>query len=539
MYLVSVEQMKSLEKLADETGLTYAQMMENAGAGLAMVIENEFGDIKEEYSIVGVAGSGNNGGDTLIALQKLANNGWQVRALVHKRIIKNDPLCQALVSNGGLVLPFSNESITEAVKGQIILLDGLIGTGFTMPFREDLKALFRHLKERIEEYANQVITIAVDCPSGMDCINGTFDPDGIPADLTVCMAAVKRGQIDPRAWDRCGEVVVVPIGLEEIMPQWSDNLPEVLTPEIVSQMLPPRKIDGHKGTFGTAMIVGGSINFTGAPLLAGEAAVRSGAGLVQMCLPARLHPIVAGQLPDAIWLLLPDDNGCISRGAAKLIEKNLERADAMLMGPGMGLDTETARFVENFLKRTDSSLDSMGFNSGKAKPASKGSLPLPLIIDADGLKLLATIKEWWNFLPPDTILTPHPGEMSILTGSTVPEIQAQRLENASEYAQKWNCIVVLKGAGTVIASPDGKTAILPVATSALAHAGSGDVLAGVILGLRAQGIEAYSAACAGVWAHTEAGFVAAENLGHTASVLASDIPAYLGSAFNQVWEADR
>lgn len=539
MYLVSVEQMKSLEKLADETGLTYAQMMENAGTGLAQVIESEFGDFKEEYSIVGLAGSGNNGGDTLIALQKLASIGWQVQALVYKRSVKTDPFCQVLTADGGKVNHLTNESITEAVKGQIILLDGLIGTGFTPPFRDELKAYLRHLNTRIEENTDSTITVAVDCPSGMDCEDGNFDPDGIPADMTVCMAAVKRGQLVPLAWQRCGEVVVVPIGLEEIMPQWSDNLPVVLTPEIVSNMLPPRKIDGHKGVFGTAMVVGGSINYTGAPLLAGQAAARSGAGLVQMCIPARLHPILAGHFPDAVWLLLPDDNGCITRGAGRLIEKQFEKAIAMLIGPGIGQDSETARFFENLLKRTDSSAEPMGFTSGRTQQKNQDNLSIPLVIDADGLKLLAAVKDWWKLLPVDTILTPHPGEMSILTGLDVKEIQEQRLEIAAESAQKWNCMVVLKGAGTVIASPDGKTAILPIATSALAHAGSGDVLAGIILGLRAQGMDAYFAACAGVWAHAEAGQIAAEEEGHTASLLASDISAYLGLAFNQVWDTDR
>lgn len=538
MYLVSVEQMKSLEKLADETGLTYAQMMENAGCGLAQVIESEFGDIKEEYSIVGLVGSGNNGGDTLIALKKLAADNWHVRALILKRSVKSDPLCQELLATGGQILPFTTESITEAVTGQIILLDGLIGTGFTPPFRDDLKVLFRHLSAQIEQNTDLLITIAVDCPSGMDCLTGNFDPDGLPADMTVCMAAVKRGQLNPRAWKRCGEVVVIPIGLEEIMPQWSDNLPIVLTPEIISKMLPARKIDGHKGSFGTALVIGGSINYIGAPLLAGEGAARSGAGLVQMCIPARLHPVLAGQFPDATWLLLPDDNGCIARGAGKLIEKQLEKASAMLIGPGLGLESETTRFFENLLKGADNATESMGFTSGRTQPKSRGNLSIPLVIDADGLKLLAAINDWSKLLPVDTILTPHPGEMTILTGLPIEEIQAQRVEIAGEYAQKWNCIVVLKGAGTVIASPTGKTAILPDASSALSHAGTGDVLAGIILGLRAQGMDAFSAACAGVWSHYEAGRLASDVEGHTASVLASDIPVYLGLAFNQVWNID-
>ncbi len=538
MYLVTVEQMKSLEKLADETGLSYAQMMENAGSGLAQIIEREFGDLKDEYTVVGLAGSGNNGGDTLIALQQLAGNGWQVKGLVYKRTVKSDPLCQSLASAGGLVETFSAETITAALQGQVILLDGMIGTGFTPPFREDLKALFRHLNGWIAEHEQEVITVAVDCPSGMDCVSGDFDPDSLPADLTVCMAAVKHGQLNPRAWQHCGEILVVSIGLEEIMPQWNRTLPQMLTPEGVNAMLAPRALDGHKGTFGTALVVGGSSNYTGAPLLAGMAAARSGAGLVRMCIPAKLHPILAGQFADAIWLLLPDDNGSIAKEAARLLEKSLDKAAAMLVGPGIGQDPETARFVENLLKGSRGGEEQMGFSTGRAKQPGKGNLSLPLVIDADGLKLLAGIKDWWALLPQNTILTPHPGEMSILTGLPVEQIQANRLEAAGEFAQKWNCVVALKGAGTVVASPDGRIAILPVASSALSHAGSGDVLAGIILGLRAQGMEAFSAACAGVWAHAEAAVIAAEEAGHSASVLASDIPAYLGSAFNQVWDGD-
>jgi NAD(P)H-hydrate epimerase len=293
--------------------------------------------------------------------------------------------------------------------------------------------------------------------------------------------------------------------------------------------LPDRPLDSHKGTFGTALIAAGSVNYTGAAVLAGEAAYRAGAGLVQLAIPASIHAAIAGEFPEATWVLLPHSTGVIASGAAEVLAKNFERATALLIGPGLGSESTTREFIENILTGESASakrksMVRIGFVHEETKSANevKSDLP-PLIIDADGLRLLAQIKDWHAKLPAPAILTPHPGEMSGLTDLSKEEIQEDRQSVAARFAKEWGHIVVLKGAFTVIASPDGRTTVIPVASPALARAGTGDVLAGLIVGLRAQGLDAYDAAVVGAWIHAQAGLYAADDLGTNTSVMAGDV----------------
>ncbi|TLN07104.1 NAD(P)H-hydrate dehydratase, partial [bacterium] len=241
--------------------------------------------------------------------------------------------------------------------------------------------------------------------------------------------------------------------------------------------------------------------------------------------PAPLHLALAGQFPEATWLLLPHEMGMIAESAAELLRKNLERVTALLVGPGLGSEDTTAAFIAQLLSGEQSAHQaaSLGFlTQAEAAPAEKVALP-PLVVDADGLRLMARVKNWWKYLPAGSVLTPHPGEMSALSGLTVEQIQADRLGIARQYAHEWKTTIILKGALSVIAVPDGRAFIIPVATAALAKAGSGDVLAGLEAGLLAQGRPALEAAVAGAWIHAQAGLEAAEGLGVTASVLASDV----------------
>jgi NAD(P)H-hydrate epimerase len=206
--------------------------------------------------------------------------------------------------------------------------------------------------------------------------------------------------------------------------------------------------------------------------------------------------------------------------------KNLERATALLIGPGLGLEDTTRDFIAGLLDGASEkpAHGRMGFvqNPGSKTDPKPVSLP-PLVFDADGLKLLAKLPDWPKLLPAPAILTPHPGEMSVLTGLATDEIQKDRLTVARKFAQEWGHVVVLKGAFTVIAAPDGRTTTVPVATPALARAGTGDVLAGLITGLRAQGVDAYNAARAGAWIHAQAGLTAAGFQGSTTAVMAGDV----------------
>jgi len=249
--------------------------------------------------------------------------------------------------------------------------------------------------------------------------------------------------------------------------------------------------------------------------------------LVTLAVPAPLHTALAGQFPEATWVLLPHEIGVIAASAVEVLRSNLDRATALLVGPGLGVEETTREFIENLLKGAGTAKAAhgrMGFVQarGARKAPDLAALP-PLVFDADGLKLLAQLPDWQKLLPAHSILTPHPGEMSVLTRLETDEIQADRLAVARRFAQDWRQVVVLKGAFTVIAGPDGRTTTIPVATAALARAGTGDVLAGLIVGLRAQGMEAYDAARLGAWIHAQAGLLAEQALGDSAAVLAGDV----------------
>jgi NAD(P)H-hydrate epimerase len=339
---------------------------------------------------------------------------------------------------------------------------------------------------------------------------------------------VKQGLLKLPAFELLGDLKVVGIGLPEDgagLETWQAVRRSVPVAQHVRQIMPQRPADAHKGTFGTAFIVAGSVNYTGAALLAGQAAYRIGAGLVTLAVPAPLHIALAGHFPEATWLLLPHEMGVIAAGAVEILREDLPRATAMLVGPGLGLEDATKDFVARLIgQNTRQRGGGIGFvrqSKEDARP-EQASLP-PLVIDADGLKLLARIPDWAAHLPAPAVLTPHPGEMSIMTGLSKDEIQADRLGVAGRFSREWGHVVVLKGAFTVVAAPDGQVAVIPVATAALARAGTGDVLAGLIAGLRAQGVEAFPSAMAAAWIHAQAGLRAAEAYGNSASVLAGDV----------------
>jgi len=527
MKLVTVSQMQAIEREADAYGLTYDQMMENAGQGLADAILEIFSDEDTDLGAVGLVGPGNNGGDTLVALTALAEAGWKAHAYLVKR--KKDELVKRLTEAGGEIITGDSafEKLAEALETADVLLDGILGTGIKLPLKKDIAEALTQVNDILDGLGQAPLIVAVDCPSGLDCDSGEVAEETIPAHITITMAAVKQGLAKLPAFEYVGELQVVDIGLPDELKALNDVHTEVAEEELIASLLPERPLDSHKGTYGTALIVAGSVNYTGAAVLAGEAAYRAGAGLVTLAVPASLHTALASQFPEATWVLLPHEMGVISEHAADPLAKKLERATAMLIGPGLGTAETTKLFFENFIAgkmMQKKSAARIGFlhGEGKASDEKNGTLP-PLVIDADGLNLLAKIKDWHMTLPAQAILTPHPGEMSTLTGLPKEEIQENRQAIASKYAKEWGHVVVLKGAFTVIASSDDRMTVIPVASPALARAGAGDVLAGIIVGLRAQGLDAYDAAVAGAWIHAQAGLYASDDLGTTASVMASDV----------------
>lgn len=499
--LVSVQEMIVIEKAAAAAGHSYARMLEQAGQSLAeaMLAYSQEG-AKRVLALVGL---GNNGGDALVALAELAQRGWKATAFLAGD--RDDVYAQRLREEGGKIYNSAIDTdfakLAKLICKQDVLLDGLLGTGIQLPLRQPAAQLLAAVGDALALCEDPPLVVAVDCPSGLNVENGEFAPQTLAADVTVCMAAVKAGMLTLPAFALLGELVLGDIGLADDLAEWSAIRRQVVDEDMVYAALPARPLDAHKGTFGAALIVAGARNYSGAPLLAAEAAYRVGAGLVTVATPEPVRLVIAGQLPEATWLPLQDEDGWIAADAAMILSPAAGKANAMLLGPGFGLQDCTATFIERLLKE---------------------NLP-HLVVDADGLKLLGQIKEWPSKLPQNSVLTPHPGEMASLTGLEIGDIQSKRMETAERFAAEWQQIVVLKGAFTVVASPDGHSAVIPAATPALATAGTGDVLAGMITGLRAQGMAAFEAAYAGAWLHAQAGMQAAERLGGVAGVLAGDL----------------
>jgi NAD(P)H-hydrate epimerase len=425
-------------------------------------------------------------------------------------------------------------NLDEELEKATVMLDGLLGTGFEMPLKPDLAGLLTHIGSK------QVLPhiVAVDCPSAINCDTGEAAPEVLSAEVTVCMAAVKKGLLQFPAYKYAGQLVVVDLGFSDELPAWKGVRDEVITEGLAAQWLPDRPLDGHKGTFGSTVLAVGSVNYTGAALLAGRAALRSGVGLVKMAVPGSLHSALAGHLPEATWLLLPYEMGVISANAVEVLIKEFGKAGSLLVGCGWGREETTAEFLRNLLteKTTRLSKPAIGFinNSTREKEISSDTHLPPIVIDADGLRLLAGMNEWKKYLTTKMVLTPHPGELAELCGLSVEEIQKNRLETARRLALEWGVVLVLKGALTIIASPSGELRVVPVATTALSHGGTGDVLAGLIAGLLGQGMPPMEAAGLGCYLHAQAGLVAEEWIGYAGVVTAGDVVDAIGEAFQHL-----
>mgnify|MGYP002348390962 CR=1 FL=1 len=527
--------MNAIEKEANAAGLGYDRMMQNAGFSLAEIVMGRYGDSPNKQ-VLGMIGPGNNGGDTLIALAIMQRAGWNAIALLAMEHGKNDPLIETVAEQGGEIIHFNGiaqkEILAPVFRASGVILDGLLGTGFKLP----LRGAINEILILAASYGRNAHIVAVDCPSGTDCDSGQCAPETLNAEITVCMAAVKQGLLHLPAVGRAGEIIRADIGLP------MDALADVkdgtlaLDCELAGAMIPTRPADAHKGTFGKCMIVGGSVPYPGAAMLSAQAAYRAGAGLVCTAVPAAIYDGLIGSMPESIWLTLPHTLGQLNSAAADVVLANLEKTHTLLVGPGMGWDKPAQDFFHSLLDFSPKSRQGQltGFIKNEQFEIKETIVQPGFVIDADALRILPFVKNWHKKLEKMAVLTPHPGEMAVLTGLEVDEIQKNRMEIACQFAAKYGHVVVLKGAVTVIASPDGKRAVVPIATPALATAGSGDVLAGIIAGLLAQGADAFESAAAGAWVHAVSGLAAARDHGQTATIMARDIIAHMPGVLKNI-----
>jgi NAD(P)H-hydrate epimerase len=515
MKLVTAAEMRVLERRAVESGISLLELMRWAGRAVAEDITRVF-PLTTDKSIIVLVGPGNNGGDGLVAAPHLKKAGALVSVFITGQRAADDIVYREALAAGltpiSISLDIGLERLTQALTETDFVVDAVFGTGMLRPIDGSPAAVLTAVAR--EKCRRPELTIvAVDLPSGLNADTGAVDPVTLKADLTITLANPKQGLFLFPGADYTGSVSVADIGIPAGLDE--DLAVELLTDELVAALLPWRPADANKGAFGKVLVVAGPPEFCGAPVLACQSAYRSGAGLVTLAQRCGLHPVFAAKLTEVTHLLLPETAaGEPAPEAVELITERLGEIAALVIGPGLGKDPVTSLFFNGILSGLDHPM------SPEIRP---GSARLPeVVLDADALNILAVTPDWWQELQPHCVLTPHPREMSRLTGLAVELIQADRIGTACRYAELWQQIVVLKGAHSVIAAPDGRVAVSPFANPGLATAGTGDVLAGVIGGLLAQGLTAFDAARAGVYLHAAAGESVRADLGE-AGMVASDL----------------
>jgi len=498
--------MLQIEQSCAGIGLTADLLMENAGKAVAGETRRLLADAEKRHILL-LIGPGNNGGDGLVAARYFHDRGVRVSVyLVGYRPPGDSNL--GLIQERGIACHEANldEGLKElgdllAAAGAVI--DALFGTGKTRP----IKGMFQLVLDRVKRAKRErpeLRIIALDLPSGLDADGGAADPACLTVDYTITLGFLKQGLFNSPDADRAGKITVADIGIPEYIA--ASVATELITSRWAGSIMPRRPLLANKGSFGKVLVVAGSINYIGAAYLAGSGAMRAGAGLVTLATAGALLPVLALKLTEATYLPLPESHpGIISPKAARPIGQQSANYDVLLMGCGLGQSQSIVRLFRSML------------------PRFKGETPW-LVLDADALNVLAQLPEWWRGITNNAILTPHPGEMSRLSGVPVAAVQSDRLGAARKAAAEWQKIVVLKGAYTVIAAPDGRAMVSPAANPGLASAGTGDVLAGVIAGLLAQGLPLFEAAALGVYLHGEAGEKVKARLGDTGMVATDLLP---------------
>lgn len=550
--------MRELEVRADASGNTYAQMMERAGTLTAQAILQR----REAHGlrVIVLVGPGNNGGDGLVCARVLYDAGASARLYVWNRAADENDVNWRLCQERRIPVTRAEEDpeftvLREKLAHADLVVDALLGTGVSRPLEGMLRELLTVVRAAVSTqpaapalvaphltFAESSVlplspvsprprVIAIDLPTGLNPDTGELDPATLPADMTVTFAFPKIGHYMFPGAAAVGELVVADIAIRD---ESTDGIPlHVAVPAEIQSLLPERPRDANKGSFGKAMLACGSLNFTGAPVLAARAAGRAGAGLVTLAVPQAIHAIIASKIDEATFLPVPDRLGDWRPRSANELLAVLWDAnyDALLVGCGMGRAESAREFLERLLE---------------GLPTFEN--PPPVVLDADGLNLLAGISEWWSRYPfaSPPILTPHPGEMARLLGVGTKEVQKDRIGVARDAARRWEAVVVLKGAFTVVAAPDGDATVIPFANPALATAGTGDVLAGTIVGLLAQHRArakhdesynstraAYNAAVAGAYLHALSGELAGGEIGD-AGVVAGDLVTRLPEALRRI-----
>ena len=481
-----------------ECGMSFLALMENASREAMHALLGEIGDVRDKTVLL-LAGPGNNGGDAVALARHLAGRGAKVRiALARPRGRYKGAAGYNARLAAKLELPMLPLAKVDWRDVPDIIVDGLLGTGFSGELRPE----FVRVVEAVNALADRAYVFALDIPSGLSGETGRPLPVAVRARATVAFEAAKTGLVTAEAAPYVGRLLVREIGIPPVVKERHPCRAFRIAPRIVEALGPVSPVL-HKGSAGRVVVVGGSRGLTGAPLLAALGALRSGAGLVSVACPGAAEVALKAGFPDVMTMPM-GAGGHFTPAEAEAVREFCRGADAVALGPGLGRHEETGAFLEALLP-----------------------LPCRLVLDADGLYFLAGRPGLAAKLPPETVITPHPGEASRLLGRDIATLEADRLGSARELAAKYGCLAVLKGPATVVAAPDGTAAVSPVIAPNLAVGGSGDVLSGLTAALLAGPHTLLLAACLAVYWHGLGGArlaAAYPRRGNLASEIADMLP---------------
>ena len=490
MKVITSSQMREIEaSAAGELGIPTLLLMENAAMEAEKCCMSYLKDCKRPKAVV-IAGQGNNGGDGFALARRLYNRGVDTEVIFvgNMLAISGDALTNLnIVKNLGIPLlqiPLDNneQKAPQILKNCDLVADAMFGIGLSRP----LEGIYSNIVEMINDCGKYVVSL--DVPSGVNGDTGHVMGCAVRADKTITFGWPKQGLYLMPGAEYSGEIITASIQLPPGLINKIESKVEILTDEDIPGLLPNRPLRSHKGSYGRVYVMAGNWEMPGAALLSCTAAYRCGAGLVKACVAESVADLIHKGLPEAVTSILPDKNGFLCKRSADAIKDDLQNSTVILIGPGLGRDENTFEFLMELLSWVD-------------KPA---------VIDADGLNLISENVNILKSLKAPCVITPHPGEMSRLTGLAVSEVLEYPVEVAREFACEFQTVTVLKDARTIIASPTGEICINTTGSPALSKAGTGDVLAGTISSFIAQGLDAFTAAKLGSHMVGKAGTLAEE-----------------------------